>query len=157
MSKAEAAVLVQWGKLWFGHMWIISDEAKRDELVQHVNAGLNSVGFKIGRGWQNYDPVIRRIGGKPSSYAQIAAWAARQPNAGREVAQLFLNWATDDATGLQNLPTELQDLAIITHLAEVGRGYYSSLSDQLYPLLQAISSLLILHQHFMLDSCDRIL
>lgn len=139
MSYPEAAVLVQWGKLWFGQMWVNDDKSKRDELIQHVNAQLNSIGFKIGRVWQTYDPVIRRAGNKkPSTYAKIASWASSQPNSGREVAQTFLNWATDETTGLQNLPIELQDLAIITHLAEVGRGYVSSLDGELYPLLKAI-------------------
>jgi hypothetical protein len=138
MSRAEAAVLVQWGKLWLAHMWISGNESKRDELIKHINDGLNVINFKIGRGWQNYDPVIRRAGSRPSTYAQIASWASRQTDSGRPVAQTFLSWASDDATGLQNLPTELQDLAIITHLAEVARGYESALDGQLYPLLQAI-------------------
>lgn len=138
MSYAEAAILVEWGKLWCAHMWIGGDEEKRNELIEHVNDQLNVVGFKLGRGWMNYDPVIRRVGARPSSYAQIASWASRQPNTGRAVAQTFIDWMTDDTTGLQSLPTELQDLAIITHLAEVGRGYVSALDIQLLPLLQAI-------------------
>jgi hypothetical protein len=140
MSKAEANVLIEWGRIWNAQMWVGADEDKRDALIQHVNAQLNAVGFKLGRGWQNYDPVIRRAGSRPSSYAQIAAWASLQPNGGRQVAQLFLDWATDDKTGLQNLPVELQDLAIITHLAEVARGYRAALKDELYPLLEAIAA-----------------
>ncbi|NQD95796.1 hypothetical protein HP532_24365, partial [Pseudomonas sp. CrR25] len=93
----------------------------------------------LGRGWMNYDPVIRRRGGRPSSYAQIAAWAARQQDAGRGAASQFLEWACGDSVGLLHLPTELQDLAIITHLAEVGRGYQSALDNSLYPLMKAIA------------------
>jgi hypothetical protein len=85
-----------------------------------------------------HDPVIRRGGGAPTSYAQVASWASSQPDSGRQAAQLFLAWATGDEVGLLHLPTELQHLAIITHLAEVGRGYASALDGQLYPLLQAI-------------------
>ena len=140
MSKAEASVLIQWGRLWHSHMWIGDDEARRDELITHINGQLNSLGFKLGRGWMNYDPVIRRIGGTASSYAQIASWASLQVDGGRSAARTLLNWATDDTTGLLDLPVELQDLAIITHLAEVGRGYQSALEGQLYPLLQAIGS-----------------
>jgi hypothetical protein len=121
-------------------MWIGADESKRDELIQQVNGQLNALGFKLGRGWMNYDPVIRRLNGRASSYADMAAWAARQRDGGRSAAQALLDWATDDSTGLLSLPAELQDLAIITHLAEVGRGYHSSLEDQLYPLLSAIVS-----------------
>lgn len=114
-------------------MWHWGDEQKRDELIAHVNNQLNVVGFQMGRGWMNYDPVIRRVRGKPSSYAEIVSWASRHADSGRQAAQLFLNWATD-------LPAELQDLAIITHLAEVGRGYQISLENELYPLVRSIAS-----------------
>lgn len=140
MSQAEANILVTWGRHWFANMWIGDQQDRRDELIAHVNSELAGLGFKLGRGWQNYDPVIRRAGSRPSSYAQIAAWALRQPNQGRAVAQQFLDWATGDAVGLLHLPVELQDLAIITHLAEVGRGYVSALDGSLYPLLQDIAN-----------------
>jgi hypothetical protein len=140
MSQAEAGVLVQWGRLWLSHMTIMNDEAKRDELINHINGELNAIGFKIGRGWMTYDPVIRRANGRASSYADIAGWASRHSDNGRAAAQLFYNWATDTTTGLLSLPTELQDLAIITHLAEVARGHSWAIANQLYPLLQDISA-----------------
>ena len=43
------------------------------------------------------------------------------------MAQTFLDWATSDSLLLAALPVQLQDLAIITHLAEVGRGYSDAL------------------------------
>lgn len=140
MSKAEAAVFIQWGRLWSAHVWINDDAQKRDELISVINRQLNSLGFQIGRGWQNYDPVVRKATGRPTSYAQLVAWAARQPDGGRAAAQMFFNWATDDTTGLLHMPTELQDMAIITHFAEVGRGYVSSLELQLYPLMADIAA-----------------
>ncbi|NQD95188.1 hypothetical protein HP532_21275, partial [Pseudomonas sp. CrR25] len=51
MSKAEADILVTWGKHWLAHMWIGNDQDKRDELINHVNSELNVVGFTLGRGW----------------------------------------------------------------------------------------------------------
>lgn len=139
MSQKEAEALIIWGRFWHGHVWIGNDTTKRDELITHVNSNLNAIGFKLGRGWQNYDPVIRRKG-RPSSYLQIATWAHSQKNNGKDVAQLFLDWATGDKLTLKDLPIQLQDLAIITHLAEVGRGYSSSLGRELYPWLEAIVS-----------------
>ena len=68
-------------------MWISGDESKRDELIKHINDGLNVVNFKIGRDWQNYDPVIRHAGSRPSTYAQIASWASRQTDFGRAAAR----------------------------------------------------------------------
>ncbi|MGQ0597015.1 hypothetical protein [Aquabacterium sp.] len=137
MSKQEAEALITWGRFWNGYVWIQDDTAKRDELIGHVNKNLNAIGFKLGKGWQNYDPVIRRKG-KPSSYLQIATWANSKDDKGKAMAQLFLDWATGDKAMLKDLPVQLQDLAIITHLAEVGRGYASSLDLELYPWLKAI-------------------
>ena len=140
MSQAEAAVLIDWGRRWCAHMWIGNQQDKRDELIAHVNSELGSLGFKLGRGWQNYDPVIRRTGSRPTSYAQIAGWAERHQDQGRALAQQFHDWATGDEVGLLVLPVQLQDLAIITHLAEVGRGYVSALKGDLYPLMQDIAN-----------------
>lgn len=137
MSVHEANLLVAWGKHWFGHVWIMNNTTERDNLINLVNNNLNAIGFKLGRGWQNYDPVIRRVG-RPSSYAQLATWAHSQPDQGRAQAQLFLNWARGNNLTLHDLPVQLQDLAIITHLAEVARGYQSALEEQLYPWLEAI-------------------
>lgn len=139
MSAQEADALITWGKHWFGHVWIRNDTNQRDNLIAHVNNNLNAIGFRLGRGWQNYDPVIRRVG-RPSSYAQLATWASTQPNNGADVAQQFLDWARGDTVTLANLPVQLQDLAIITHLAEVGRGYASSIDLELYPWLEGIVS-----------------
>lgn len=138
MAREEADILIQWGRWWFGHMWIRGDTQMRDQLIDHVNGELNAIGFSIGRGWRDYDPVVRRVGARPSTYANIAAWASRQADGGRAVAQQMLDWARGDDVYLSDLPTELQDLAIITHFAEVGRGYASALELELYPLLEGI-------------------
>lgn len=106
-------------------------------MIKHVNDNLNDVGAKLGRGWQDHDPVIR-LNGRPGSYSTIAAWAKIQANGGKDEAQRFLNWAEGDEVTLADLPDKLKELAIITHLAEVGRGYSSCLGSQLYPWLREI-------------------
>ena len=77
MSKAEAATLITWGKHWFIHVWAQKDDTKRatsrDKIIKHVNSLLNASGFQLGRGWQDYDPVIRKASGRPSSYQQLAS------------------------------------------------------------------------------------
>lgn len=137
MTIQEADSLITWGRHWHSHVWIRGDATERDRLITHVNNDLNAIGFRLGRGWQNYDPVIRRAG-RPSSYLQLATWASALPDHGVAMAQLFLDWATGTAVTLAHLPIQLQDLAIITHLAEVGRGYSSSIELELYPWLRAI-------------------
>ena len=144
MSKREAEMLTDWGRFWWVHVWSGTDAATRnqvrDNLIQHVNGQLNAIGFRLGRGWQDYDPVIRAKNRKPSSYVQIAEWAGRQPNNGRDLARLFHDWATRDMIVLHDLPLHLMDLAIITHLAESARGYHTSNEVQLYPLMADIAS-----------------
>lgn len=137
MSKGEAEVLIAWGRSWHSHVWIGDDKTKRDELIAHVNTNLNAIGFKLGRGWQDYDPVIRHAG-KAVPYATIATWAKSKSDGGKDAAQLFWNWAKGEKVTLADLPDKLQELAIITHLAEVGRGYSSCLESELYPLLEKI-------------------
>lgn len=67
MTKREAEVLINWGKSWFRSAWVRDDAVARDSLIVHVNNELNAIGFRLSRGYRNYDPVIRR-GGRPSSY-----------------------------------------------------------------------------------------
>lgn len=137
MSAEEASSLITWGRHWFSHVWIGQNHVERDRLITHVNNDLNAIGFRLGRGWQPYDPVIRRAG-RPSSYLQIATWAYARPNHGAAEAQIFLNWTTDVNTTLYDLPIQLKDFAIITHLAEVARGYSRALVDELYPWMADI-------------------
>ncbi|MCG5075086.1 hypothetical protein [Paraburkholderia tagetis] len=144
MSKREAGMLTDWGRYWWAHVWSGTDAAKRtearDALIKLVNGQLNDIGFKLGRGWQDYDPVIRAKGRRPSSYIAIAGWAWRQPDKGRDAARQFYNWATGDTILLTDLPHQLLDLAIITHLAESARGYHKSNDNGLYPLMDEIAN-----------------
>jgi hypothetical protein len=144
MSRQEALALTEWGKSWWVHVWAGPDKAgrdlQRDAIILHVNAQLNDLGFKLGRGFQDYDPVIRGKGRKPSSYVSIIQWAETKPAQEQcALAQLFLDWATGDAKALSDLPLQLLDLAIITHLAESGRGYHRANPEQLYPLMAGIA------------------
>ncbi len=144
MSKREAGMLTDWGRYWWVHVWSGTDaekrKAARDELIKHVNGQLNDIGFKLGRGWQDYDPVIRAKGRRPQSYMAIADWAWRLPDHGRDAANQFYNWATGDTILLTDLPHQLMDLAIITHLAESARGYHLSNDNGLYPLMKEMAN-----------------
>lgn len=128
MSAEEAEALVMWGKAWFGHVWVGNDEKTRDLIIKHANSQLEplKIGFYIKRGWQSYDPVV--AGGKTYRYSEIADWAAGQTDGGKAAATLFLNWM-NGSTVLSDLPSPLAALALITHFAEVGRGYSSALGD----------------------------
>ena len=70
MSRAEAAVLLQWGKLWLAYMWISGNESKRDELIKHINDGLN-VPVEILHPFEDnsmglYQVAVYRFAGSPA-------------------------------------------------------------------------------------------
>lgn len=66
-------------------------------------------------------------------------WATGQQDGGVAVAQQFVNWASDNTTTLANLPDHLKALAVITHFAEIGRGYKHAVGANLYPWILEIS------------------
>lgn len=138
MTMAEANAITTWGRYWHSCMWIRNNSVQRDVLINHVNGDLNAIGITLHRGWRDYDPVIRRNGGRPSTYAQIAAWAASRMDGGVAAAQQVLDWALTNTVSLTDLPDELLDFVFITHLAEFGRGYSWALDGELYPWLEDI-------------------
>lgn len=107
------------GRLWHAEVWVKGDYNNRDQIITNFNGLLAGMGFRIGRGWQHYDPVVRPA----RKYTVIAhdLDTASVVNALLFIA--FLNGTTLLAT----LPQALQELALITCFAEVGRGYSSSL------------------------------
>lgn len=139
MSIAETNDLIFSGRQWLAHAWLGGDNNERDNIIFRTNAYFDilHVNARLGRGWRPYDPVIR-VQGKCHRYSHVAAWASSQADGGVAAAQLFRAWYSTNATLLSSLPTQLQELAIITHLAEVGRGYLSALGDFLYPWIDAI-------------------
>lgn len=138
MSKEEAKALIAWGKAWWGSVWVGDDAKSRDLIIKHANDQLLplKVGFYIKRGWQSYDPVV--AGGKTYRYSEIAEWAAGQDDGGKSAAAMFLKWMKK-STKLTALPKQLAALALITHFAEVGRGYESAL-DLLEDWMKEIAS-----------------
>lgn len=139
MSIEEANGLVFSGRLWFAHAWLGGDDNERNGVIFRTNAYFDilHVNARLGRGWQSYDPVVRTLG-KCHRYSHVATWASSQTDGGVAAAQLFRAWYSTNTTLLSSLPAQLQALAIITHLAEVGRGYLSTLNDFLHPWIDAI-------------------
>jgi len=142
MAIVEAETMIRMGEDWLRGVWLGNDADRattRSYIITQTNSRFGDLGLSLNRGWQPYDPVIRRNGGA-STYAQIATWATNQNDHGVHAAQQLLDWAQGHNVRMEDLPLQLQDFAMITHLAEVGRGYRSALTSQLYPLLQDIVS-----------------
>jgi hypothetical protein len=73
-----------------------------------------------------YEPMVR-MGNCFSTYTGIIKWATGTADCGKQAARQMLDWM-DGKTTLQNVPRSLRMLAVITHYAEVGRGYSSSIA-----------------------------
>lgn len=142
MAKQEAEAFVNLGKHWFGSVWMEQDPIKkgtvRETIKKVVNDGLSDHGVSINRGWQDYDPVIR-MAGKADTYDKLANFAASQPDGGKQIAAEFMQWAEGDLP-FADLSRDGKAMAVITHIAEVGRGYSSALKGQLYPLMNSIAA-----------------
>jgi hypothetical protein len=120
-------------------VWVGGDYGPRDALITQLNVALANFNFSVRRGWQPYDPVVVAPGNAHYTYAQICNWAAGQGDGGRAAAQSFLDWYSTGTVQFDQLPVRLQALAVITHFAEVGRGYSSALAGDLYPWMEAIA------------------
>ena len=105
--------------------------AARAELISTMNARLETweIKAKVGHGiFRNnpYDPVVRT--GRALPYSALVGAAKAQPDGGVQFAREFVSWHAGEKR-LRDLPEAMLALALITHWAEVGRGYHSSLSS----------------------------
>lgn len=130
----KASYLFEQGKMWSAHVWIKGDYDNRNEIIATMNTALEGTEIKVGRGWQEYDPVVRL--GRARNYVSIAADLDEDPvnNADRFIA------FADEECELNDLPRALQELCVIVYFAEVGRGYSSTLENELFPLVEDIQS-----------------
>jgi hypothetical protein len=99
---------------------------------------LIDLGIKVGRGWQAYDAVVKKYN-KAHTYADMVHWAVSQTDGGISAAQRFQDWYTTDNITLGDLEPHLQALAVITHFAEVARGYSYAVEGNLYEWIAAIA------------------
>lgn len=137
MSTEEATALIQDGRNWCAEVWMKNNTVYRDNMILKMNEALNPLNIKVGRGWQQYDPVVK-VNNKPHTYAALVTWAIQQPDGGIAVAKQFQDWYSTTDVKLSALPDHLKALAVITHFAEVGRAYASSLDNYLYPWIDSI-------------------
>jgi hypothetical protein len=135
-TPEQAQVLIECGRYWHSNVWVKNDQEARDNLIAEMNKTLEKVGIKVGKGWQDYDPVVR-LKGKPHTYGAIVQWACK--NNPRQVAKQFIDWYAGSGQ-FADLPPMLQDFAVITHWAETARGYEISIDTELYPLMKQVAS-----------------
>jgi hypothetical protein len=109
---------------------VVGDEAK-----QYINKILLEVcGFRVYTVWQKNDPFVKPKDGRGKSYITLMRSANSQADKGQAWAKYFLSWM-DGSLAFSELPDDMKDLAVITHVAEVGRGYGQTCLDGLYNFL----------------------
>jgi hypothetical protein len=106
-------------------MWAqIAEEPKtskaKKKFFKHADEVKEKTGFSIYTVWHKHDPYVG--GGKNKNYKKIVA-ALQGADAGKAMADKYIEWAEGGGASLLTLPHELQELAMIVHVAEVGRLY----------------------------------
>jgi hypothetical protein len=107
----KASQLFELGEKWHRFAWIKGDYSKNQEIIAKLE---EDTGFKSGTVFQKYDLYIRGSG--PSKYVDIVKGLDENH------AATFLSFL-DDETDFEDLPDELQKLAVIVCVSETGRGY----------------------------------
>jgi hypothetical protein len=135
-TEDEAQGFIDEGVEWHKQVWLKGDDTARAALVEKLNQVLSPFGITVRRGFQRYDPVV--VTGAPLTYQKIVADAKGQADGGVSYAKQFKDWYDGD-TALAALPRSLQALALITHWAEVARGYENALGG-LYAWIDEIAA-----------------
>ena len=105
----------------------VSEEAKK--II--AKALLEVCGFKVYTVWQKNDPFVVKAGSRGLAYKTIMHAAIKDD------AKQFGNWM-DGSCDFDSLSHAMQNLAVITHVAEVGRGYGQSELNKLRKLMTDI-------------------
>lgn len=137
--KCSAAQMAAYGRIWRAYVGLASDSGAggdRQLIIESLNKTLDDVGLKVNRGFQAYDPTVRS--GRPKKYVDLVATMTADKDGGVGQAVAILAWM-DGTAGIGTLSAPAKDFAVITHFAEVGRGFAQSLGE-LRNLLGAIAS-----------------
>lgn len=107
--------LISIGKIWLAKVRLQDEDPSGvseqfTELVGELNV-------KLGRGWQKYDPVIRR--GRPQSYEQLFRELDQNAQANANAFIAYYQQGIPEDTDLS--PVII--LILIACVCEVGRGY----------------------------------
>nr|WP_245370739.1 RHS repeat-associated core domain-containing protein [Amycolatopsis magusensis] len=128
LKGPTADELANLGRHWHSQVWMkpgnhASTKAYLDSLPPYTKIGLDHHGIKLGPGFQQYDPVVKMDGRKPTSYNDFVNNVTAPGGDGGKSAAADLNDWAKGRKDFADLPPHVKDMATITHFAEVGRGY----------------------------------
>lgn len=103
------------GKIWL--VWVKIQDSDPNDVIEIFEQLKGKLNVKLGRGWQKYDPVIRR--GKPRSYKTLFQELDKNSRASAlELIEYFKQGIPEDAS-----ISPVIELILILCVCEVGRGY----------------------------------
>jgi hypothetical protein len=97
-------------------------------------------GFTVSGGNAPHDPVVKHNGQNPTTYNAFVGQITAPGHDSRVEAQQLSQWANGQLPFGQ-LPSHVQDIAVITHFAEPGRGYYSATQNIFDPRMTQIANM----------------
>ncbi|QBE64926.1 hypothetical protein [Pseudoduganella lutea] len=101
-----------------GNRLFLTDEKKKE-----IDKALMEIcGYTVYTVFHKNDPFVKVHGGKGVPYTTIMATAGAKTDKGASEANDYLLWITNQKKFV-DLSLNMQNLAVITHVAEVGRGY----------------------------------
>jgi hypothetical protein len=115
------------GRRWLAQVWLDPQNGSGGNKQDIINQVLQLTGFQLGTVFQQYDPYIRGGGAYKTLIKTLDA----------NDAQSLLDFHNGDID-LTDLSVTLQKMAIIIYIAEVGRGYSSSVFNDLPVFLNGI-------------------
>lgn len=123
-EKATSQNLVALGRQWGTAMVKVDQKLLLSaESKAAINKSLMEIcGFTVYTVWQANDPFVRAVGKRGQAYRTLMQACESMPDKGREEARTFVLWHSGEAK-FDSLSQNMRDLAVITHVAEVGRGY----------------------------------
>lgn len=103
------------GKIWLA--WVKLQDRDPAEVTQIFEQIKGKLDIKLGRGWQKYDPVIKK--GRPQSYKKLFQ---ELDNDSQESANAFIKYFNEGIPEDTPVSPAIH-LILILCVCEVGRGY----------------------------------
>lgn len=97
-------------------------------------------GFTVTGGNAPHDPVVKHNGQNPTTYNAFVGQITAPGHDSRVEAQQLSDWA-NGRLPFGQLPPHVQDIAVITHFSEPGRGYYSATQNIFDPKMTEIANM----------------
>jgi hypothetical protein len=121
-TPEESETMKLLGREWCSIAEKAKDHEDKIRFFEKTTEELGPFGFKCYTVWHKHDPYIG--GGSNKNYVKIVR-SLRGGDQGQAKAQEYVNWATG-TTKFEDVSDDLQELIVIVHVAEVGRGYLNA-------------------------------